>query len=83
MTEQMEQMIYNEGYRRGKEEATKELMEWHNKVCEEMAKRHTADRPKGEWCGTVCSNCGASISFYYDCNFCPNCGAKMKGADDE
>ena len=33
----------------------------------------------GNWFGTVCSVCGESISFYYDCNFCPNCGAKMDG----
>ena len=31
----------------------------------------------GEWNGTVCSACGESTSFYYDCNFCPMCGAKM------
>lgn len=39
------------------------------------------DRPKGEWMGTVCSNCGESTSFYYDCKFCPNCGADMRGLD--
>ena len=33
----------------------------------------------GEWCGTVCSACGESTSFYYDCYYCPNCGAKMDG----
>ena len=31
----------------------------------------------GEWFGTICSACGESTSFYYDCNYCPNCGAKM------
>lgn len=35
-------------------------------------------RPQGKWSGTVCSNCGESTSFYYDCNYCPNCGAKME-----
>lgn len=42
----------------------------------------TADvRPErhGEWFGTVCSACGESISFYYDCDYCPCCGAKMDG----
>ena len=46
-------------------------MEYHNKVCEEMARRHqaeiaelTADRPQGEWFkddeGTfICSACGS------------------------
>ena len=50
MTEQMEEMIYREGYRKGyekgREAATAELITWHDRVCEEMAKRHTADRPK-------------------------------------
>ena len=31
----------------------------------------------GRWMGTVCSVCGESFSEYYDCKFCPNCGAKM------
>ena len=41
------------------------------------------ERPHGEWFGTVCTNCGESTSFYYDCNYCPQCGADMgiKGGD--
>lgn len=31
----------------------------------------------GKWMGTVCSECGASVSFYYDCDYCPCCGARM------
>ena len=31
----------------------------------------------GKWMGTVCSACGASVSFYYDCDYCPCCGARM------
>ena len=47
----------------------------------------SADRPQGEWIwdeqilGLVCSECkelGVERS-----NFCPHCGARMKGADDE
>ena len=38
----------------------------------------------GRWMGTVCSACGESFSEYYDCNFCPNCGAyMMDGENDE
>ena len=36
----------------------------------------------GNWMGTVCSACGKSTSFYYDCDYCPNCGAKMEEQDD-
>ena len=65
MTEQQEQMIFNEGYRRGK-----------------------ADRPRGKWeeinvkeYKALCSNCGTwSVVMG---NFCPNCGADMRGEDDE
>ena len=32
----------------------------------------------------VCSECGYRVKTdFVDYNFCPNCGAKMKGADDE
>ena len=35
-------------------------------------------------CGiTKCKECGWSIEEYIEYNFCPNCGAHMKGADDE
>ncbi len=37
----------------------------------------------GEWMGSVCSTCGESTSFYYDCRYCPQCGAKMDGKDGE
>lgn len=49
----------------------------------------SADRPTGEWIkshiGTIaegyfCTNCGKHGYREY---LCPNCGAKMKGADDE
>lgn len=31
----------------------------------------------GRWMGTVCSACGRSTSYYYDCDYCPHCSAKM------
>ena len=50
----------------------------------------SADAVQGEWkcmadCGvTECDQCGWSIEEYVgDYNYCPNCGAKMKGGDDE
>lgn len=50
----------------------------------------SADRPQGEWeripysfvGGYRCSICGQK-SLENHWNFCPRCGARMKGADDE
>ena len=93
MTEQMEEMIYREGYRKGyekgREAATAELITWHDRVCEEMAKRHTADRPKGEWVeegcahgSEMCNQCGFVQFKGRTHNFCPYCGADMRGEDN-
>lgn len=58
----------------------------------------SADRPQGEWifdpeilcsdigvysAGYRCSVCGKDYFKVDRMNFCPNCGARMKGADDE
>ena len=59
----------------------------------------SADRPQGEWIvnminyESLCSVCGAKeTAFIYGTEmwyglgkskFCPSCGARMKGADDE
>ena len=55
-----------------------------------------ADRPQGEWINKhewangfyerECSICGAMkpiLMHTAKVNFCPNCGCRMKGADDE
>lgn len=39
------------------------------------------ERKHGEWMGTVCSCCGKSTVDYYDCDFCPKCGAIMNGKE--
>ena len=41
-----------------------------------------------EWQSAKCSVCGKYhttpyLYYFDDFNFCPNCGARMKGADDE
>ena len=57
----------------------------------------SADRPQGEWIvsckDSICSVCGKDEAEficgtedwygYGLSNYCPNCGARMKGADDE
>ena len=60
-----------------------------DQVMEVIARVTTTDRPKGEWkcmsdCGvTECDQCGWSIEEYVgDYNFCPNCGADMRGENE-
>ena len=54
----------------------------------------SADRPQGEWKSVKasiypygydveCSVCGHRMGSSFGYKFCPMCGAKMKGADDE
>ncbi len=43
------------------------------------------ERKRGKWINGVCSQCGshapyyAMASTYYGSDFCPNCGADMRG----
>jgi hypothetical protein len=54
----------------------------------------SADRPQGEWKSikasiypfgydVECSICGHRMGSSFGYKFCPMCGARMKGADDE
>lgn len=59
----------------------------------------SADRPQGKWidkedfapsyhlekydCYTICSNCHKEYAYRHRANYCAQCGAQMKGADDE
>lgn len=64
-------------------------------VVEKVRKALSTDRPQGEWTDIYqlstdgrmtaqCKNCREKIIFRDKTpNYCPNCGAKMKGADDE
>ncbi len=47
------------------------------KNIEEIPAVDVAPVRHGKWFGTVCTACGESTSFYYDCDYCPQCGAKM------
>ncbi len=53
-----------------------------------------ADRPQGEWIDkggyAICSNCRAHSEAQYDgvpvplkTRYCPNCGFRMKGAEND
>lgn len=61
----------------------------------EVVNAPTIEPKRGEWmpiieanefgevyqAGIYCSECGETLGC--EANFCPNCGARMKGADDE
>lgn len=77
------------------EECGCELLDcgYDNEWCEEV--RRIANRPTvapddvrgvGEWISNHdgswnCSECGLRVLIYAKGNFCPNCGARMKGVD--
>ena len=68
-------------------------------ICERIDAIPSADRPQGEWIDAeiplesggsmpiqACNLCKTFYPLAYTGGghrFCPNCGAKMKGADDE
>lgn len=57
------------------------------KICKEIIEEApTVERPKGEWAYDgvkwKCNRCGKWLFIYdgdADMNFCPNCGADMRG----
>ena len=75
------------------------ILEHNKTLCNFIDAIPSADRPQGEWeieyrgngwndyWDYTCSNCGKKYeradAVLYKANFCPNCGAKMKGADNE
>ena len=61
------------------------------KAFDEGYEKGKADRPQGEWIIEIdangytygrCSICGMK-QYAGQLNFCPDCGAKMKGVDNE
>lgn len=77
-----------------RQSATEIMNAYHEGVRKGIAEAYGADRPQGEWIDkgdyAECSNCGADSGIQFDgvesvprkTNFCPNCGAYMKGADE-
>ena len=82
-----------------REDALNQLADWinSNEICltnglwklNDRLKDIPAVEPKrGEWISLhngkwECSECGIEVLIYAKGNFCPNCGCRMKGADDE
>lgn len=75
-----------------------DISEYSDKLWRNAYERGKADRPQGEWIFKtvfpndesefpmgylVCSICGSHHSNSTPCNYCDNCGCRMKGADDE
>lgn len=69
----------------------------HRQIADWLKELKT-DRPQGKWIFKtvfpndksefpmgylVCSVCGSYHSNSTPCNYCDNCGARMKGVDDE
>ncbi len=75
-------------------ESQHQTSKMRNVICK-IESMPSADRQQGEWIevtngrgGHECSNCHAYAPSYMSgdehlSDFCPNCGARMKGADDE
>lgn len=76
-----------------------DISEYSDKLWRNAYERGKADRPQGEWVDAeiplesgdtmpiqVCNLCKTFYPLAYTGGghrFCPNCGARMKGADDE
>lgn len=78
-------MIYVTEAKLDEEEVENELLniEAINMAIEALSAERT-----GEWINTGvltvhCSNCKSEFHELEAMNFCPNCGARMKGGDDE
>ncbi len=68
----------------------KDVVYIDKKECARRIEAIPSARPQGEWKPKnhhtdYCSNCGFEETQWRtaDYNFCPSCGARMKGVDDE
>ena len=50
----------------------------------EMLSEKAREPKQGKWMGDKCSVCGSERAWYgNNPPYCPDCGAKMEGADDD
>lgn len=68
----------------------KAVYEWHDTVTEDRILDHLhrlppaqPERKKGRWIDDNCSECGQYVYHGDVRNFCPACGADMRGEQDE
>lgn len=78
---------YKDGYEQGLKDASSELI---RKILEDKGEQGEwiwrTDIPIGDGrtsAGYICSNCGKDYWHGNVFNYCPSCGAKMKGGDSE
>ena len=66
----------------------KASLEHYREVLESLQSAHP-ERRKGKWIEGKCNRCGerapywSMASTYYKSNFCPHCGADMRGKRDD
>ena len=86
LKESWKKNIENEG-------ATLALLSALFKSVEDAPTIDAIERKRGRWkrrivdggwnANLICSECGYTLMIEDGYNFCPNCGARMKGADNE
>lgn len=89
--------FYNESMPTSAEAVHKPDYSYEADMVRRLKETLSAEAVQGEWifrtdipigggresAGYVCSNCRKDYFHVDGMNFCPNCGARMKGADDE
>lgn len=68
---------------------TYDIIDYKELMLEAVKVLPSADRPQAEWAEDEegywrCTNCGRKAEWeFFEDDYCPRCGARMKGADNE